>query len=154
MALLGCQPNTSGINEFISRISSLWVELFFGCEVIFLIKSFKVGRLTFNPDPLSWEDPPLIWTPLAGSQYRGQGRGKLLLSACWPSLVGRFNPTLVLEPTWGFWHILNSADIQLLGLSNYCILGLLSGDSYCWTSQTTACKLLWLYRFILSVLFP
>lgn len=39
---------------------------------------FEVGRYTFNPDLLGWDDPLLIWaTPSDGSQYNGCGRRKL-----------------------------------------------------------------------------
>jgi hypothetical protein len=37
-----------------------------------------IGRYTFNPDLLKWEDPSLIWaTCLAGSLYKGHRRRKL-----------------------------------------------------------------------------
>lgn len=67
--------------------------------MFFFIKLFEVGRPTFNLDLLRWEDvtliqillrwksPPLIWaTPSAGSIYKGQGKRKLTLFACWLSL--------------------------------------------------------------------
>jgi hypothetical protein len=37
---------------------------------IFLLKSFEMGRLAFNPDLLRWEDQPLIWAQhLLGAAY-------------------------------------------------------------------------------------
>jgi hypothetical protein len=48
----------------------------------FLMKSFEVGRPTFNPYLLRWEDPPLIWaTPSAGSLHK-KARKKETLPAC------------------------------------------------------------------------
>lgn len=55
-------------------------------EDLFLIRIFEVGRHTFNPDVLMWEDPPLIGAiPSAGSLYmdteeRGFALGLLILT--------------------------------------------------------------------------
>lgn len=51
-------------------------------------------------------------------------------------------PSLVLAHTFsGFQYILKTSwDMEHRGLNNYWILKLLSGDSHCWTSWTTACK--------------
>jgi hypothetical protein len=40
-------------------------------ENLFLTRIFEVERHVFNPVPLRWKDPSLIWaTPYAGSLYK------------------------------------------------------------------------------------
>jgi hypothetical protein len=50
-------------------------------EVLFLIQIFKVGRYTFNPDLLRWEDPHLIWAILSAGSL-----GEDMKEGCLPSL--------------------------------------------------------------------
>lgn len=54
------------------------------CQGVFLIGSFEVGRPTLNVDHMRSEDPPKPRPHLG--PYKGHGRRKVLLLACWPSL--------------------------------------------------------------------
>lgn len=69
-------------------------------------------RLTFDPDPLMWKHPPLIWVPPDLTlnlkiKVSGHGRRKLFsLPAC-PHSCGQAYSFMGTGPTFlEFWHIL------------------------------------------------
>jgi hypothetical protein len=66
----------------------------------------------FNPDLLRRNNSPPIWaSPSGGSLYRGHGRGTLSLSPLTPTLRSKSIPSLTVESTLGFWHILAISSI-------------------------------------------
>lgn len=77
------------------------------CEGVFL-KSFEVGRPTFNPDLLKWENPSIILaTSSAGSLHKGYGEEKeAFFFAC--LFLLEFIPSLE-SASSGFWRILKTS---------------------------------------------
>jgi hypothetical protein len=68
---------------------------------IFLIKSFEVGRLTFNS----------VWDiPFVGSLYKGHGKRKPSFCLLVLALSGKSIPSLALETTYFFGILVNTED--------------------------------------------
>ena len=107
-----------------------------------LIWVFEIGRHTFNPDLLSWENPPLVWAAPSGSLYKGIEERYCSLPYC-SHITGKSIPLLALEPTsLGSHHILKSRwdIVSLMDWATTGFLDFLLTDSMCWFSWIKAYK--------------
>lgn len=107
---------------------------------IFLMRSFELGRATFNPDLWRSEDPPEIWATLyGGSRHKGRRKVSFLLAL---TLPGKLVLSVAIAPTswdssvyWGPAETPSLVDWTATGFLNLVVV-----DSHHWTSRTTACK--------------
>jgi hypothetical protein len=118
----------------------------FFCFFFSSVKSFEVGRPTFNLYLLRREDSHLvqIWTTHSGdSLYKGHGRWKLLFFVCLLSilLVSPFlhwHENLLFLDSGVYWRPAETSHVMDWTATGFLELPLV--DNHCWTSWTTACK--------------